>query len=625
MNSILRALCIFILSMAFCACYHDSGKEILALAEEQMDNDPDSVYKMLTAQDTRKMDKPTLMHRQLLLAQAQNKAVVDFTSDSTMTEVVLYYDHHGTPNQRMLAHYLLGCVYRDLGEVPRAIDCYQTAIDCADTLSLTMDAKTLSCIYSQMAELYHRQLLLSEELRCRERSMRLSYQIGDTLNAAYDLYSAAGALMLLNQRDTAERALLKCKEMYPRQDWLDISITLIAMYVEDKGRQQDAKRLMDEFEAESEWFDSHHELPPSKRQYYYYKGCYYENAGQLDSAEYYYRKTAKPHMNYVSQNPMYHGLLRVYQQKHLSDSIAKYAQLYCQVNDSSIAISDREITAQMAAMYQYTRLQRMAAQKHMQAKKAQSRFLLSTLGLILLSVFLVCLYLHYQKKRREKEEETNRLANELAQTRAEYEDKQQAILQLESARKELTALIQQKLVASESNAQTRQELQLQLQEQISEINARHQEALNVYAKEVERLNGKIKSLCATSNVITSKLYTATNFQSSDIVNRINNLAGNSLARMGDKDWASLTKAFAQTYPTLIRDLQQSAHLSQQGLQACLLVALKLRTDDIANLMGISKQRVANLKSEVNDALFGDSSARSLYSNLEQAYNIFHII
>lgn len=49
MNSILRALCISILSMTFCACHHDSGKEVLTLAEEQIDNNPDSVYKMLTA------------------------------------------------------------------------------------------------------------------------------------------------------------------------------------------------------------------------------------------------------------------------------------------------------------------------------------------------------------------------------------------------------------------------------------------------------------------------------------------------------------------------------------------------------------------------------------------------
>ena len=31
-----------------------------------------------------------------------------------MKEVVDYYDRHGSANERMLANYVLGCVYRDM-------------------------------------------------------------------------------------------------------------------------------------------------------------------------------------------------------------------------------------------------------------------------------------------------------------------------------------------------------------------------------------------------------------------------------------------------------------------------------------------------------------------------------
>ena len=47
-----------------------------------------------------------------------NKNYVPFSTDSVMQEVADYYDHHGPPNERMEAHYLLGCVYRDMGEAP---------------------------------------------------------------------------------------------------------------------------------------------------------------------------------------------------------------------------------------------------------------------------------------------------------------------------------------------------------------------------------------------------------------------------------------------------------------------------------------------------------------------------
>ena len=106
-----------------------------------------------------------LMRHELLRAKAMNKAYVDFTvggdlqsPDSVMRVVADYYDRHGTPNERMEAHYLLGCTYRDMGEAPRAIDCYLDAAACADTTAKNCDYYTLASIYAQMAKLYHQRL-----------------------------------------------------------------------------------------------------------------------------------------------------------------------------------------------------------------------------------------------------------------------------------------------------------------------------------------------------------------------------------------------------------------------------------------------------------------------------------
>ena len=69
-----------------------------------------------TGEDSRQM------HEALMQAKAQNENFEPFTTDSTMLRVVDYYDSHGTANEQMLAHYLLGCVYRDLGDAPRALE-----------------------------------------------------------------------------------------------------------------------------------------------------------------------------------------------------------------------------------------------------------------------------------------------------------------------------------------------------------------------------------------------------------------------------------------------------------------------------------------------------------------------
>lgn len=68
------------------------------------------------------------MRYQLVYAKGMNKGYVDFTTDSLMKEIVDYYDNHGTCQQQMLAHYLLGCVYRDLGDSPASLSCYNDAI-----------------------------------------------------------------------------------------------------------------------------------------------------------------------------------------------------------------------------------------------------------------------------------------------------------------------------------------------------------------------------------------------------------------------------------------------------------------------------------------------------------------
>jgi hypothetical protein len=89
-------------------------------------------------------------------ADSLNRAYVPMTDgiDSLLLEATKYYDRHGTANQQMRAHYLLGCAYRDMGEAPAALQSYQDAVDRADTLSSDCDYQRLMAVYGQMSELY---------------------------------------------------------------------------------------------------------------------------------------------------------------------------------------------------------------------------------------------------------------------------------------------------------------------------------------------------------------------------------------------------------------------------------------------------------------------------------------
>ena len=77
---------------------------------------------------------------------------------------VQFFDDHGTANDRLLAHYLLGLAYYDHGEAPMALKCYQDAVDCADTTDADCDYAQLARVYAQMSQVFYSQELYQEQL-----------------------------------------------------------------------------------------------------------------------------------------------------------------------------------------------------------------------------------------------------------------------------------------------------------------------------------------------------------------------------------------------------------------------------------------------------------------------------
>ena len=128
---------LLLIATIFTACTeHGDFERRLATADSLMTHEqPDSSYRMLCGmnEEAEEVSEPLRMRHLLLRSNAQNKAYVDFTSDSIGCLLVDYYDAHGTPNERMLAHYIKGCAYRDMGDQPASLRCYNDAVAAADT------------------------------------------------------------------------------------------------------------------------------------------------------------------------------------------------------------------------------------------------------------------------------------------------------------------------------------------------------------------------------------------------------------------------------------------------------------------------------------------------------------
>ena len=127
---------------------------------------------------------------------------------------VCFFDRHGTSNDRLLAHYLLGRAYYEAGEAPMALQCYQDAINCADTTSADMNYYVLSSTYSQMAYAYHQQLLLSYEVESQRQASYYAFRANEPYWGIYNLSMAATAFILMNKKDSAELLQKKVVELY---------------------------------------------------------------------------------------------------------------------------------------------------------------------------------------------------------------------------------------------------------------------------------------------------------------------------------------------------------------------------------------------------------------------------
>ena len=577
---------------------------------------------LLTACDPGRHER---MEQELLRARKMNKEYVSFTvggalhsPDSVMREVADYYDSHGTPNEQMEAHYLLGCVYRDLGEAPRAIDCYLDAAACADTTAADCDFYMLASIHAQMAWLYHQQLLLSYEVEAHRKASRYNLLANNTLLALHEQKMVAGVFVIQNKTDSAEITLNDVISQYHlygyKQEALQASVMLMHIYINMPNRLSELKNLIEKYDTSSILFTQQNDLPSSSRMYFYYKGAYFEKTCQFDSAEYYYRKSYMPGLGAIAREPAYKGLFSVFSKLRKSDSIVKYARLYCEANDSSIAIKDQELTALMAASYNYQHYQ---AEAMLNAKKSNRNLVGAVISLIAALILLI-INVKYKAIKKEKQRQLAIMRSKYDVVKSKYKEKLKELdVQEETHRNIVNSLLEENARKQEElsslqyeNADTQHAIDI-INEQFEEHKKKHEAEINSYRAKMEELSRQAR--------LTGERENYRHFLESAIVKRIKIYAERENKKLSENEIASLEETVSEYYPELTCDLSKTTNIKNLDMQVCLLVLLGMGNRKIMQLLNISDKQVSNLKKEANTALFNNNSAKNLYKNLITHY------
>lgn len=493
--------------------------------------------------------------RQLELLEQANRADSVMRNDSLAEDLVAYFDKNGTPNERMRAYYILGRTYFDLGELPRALETYLKAADCADTKDPECDYKTLSRIHAQSAKIFNYQIQPRSQLKELRLAEYYAKKSNDSLMAIECYNDQSGVYRILNKADsvilieeTVANRFLKIHKVERYAQTLGGAITSLVK----KGDLTKAKEYADIYEKFSGYFDGSGNIERGREMYYYAKGEYYLAAHKLDSAEVLFRKLLG-NSSLNRQIAGCKGLQQVYEQRDISDSIAKYANLGYILNDSAYSLSEMQNVQMFQASYNYNHKQLLVEQERHRADNLM--YILFVFAILVVLGVLIALYFvtEYRRKKNQK----------ILQYRQNLE-------KLEKTQTEL--------------------LQLRSQEK--------QEALDLIQskdEELRKLHKQVKGQRQQDDRRLAELESKLDY--SDISRRLHTLLEkNPPVEASSADFRDLRSFMNEMIPSFYIKLNTSkCSLRPIEYDVCLLVRFHFRPAEISKLTGLKENHVANIR------------------------------
>ena len=510
--------------------------------------------------------KAQKMRYELLRHKAMNKAYISFTSDSIMKEIVDYYDRHGSANERMLANYVLGCVYRDMHEVPLALEYYNKAAEQADTTAADCDYGTLYRVYSQMGFLFSKQYLSYQLLDAFDKAEKYAYLAKDTLNAIINYQNKGDAYDYLGKKDSVVAINLRSANMFKRiGDNYNAAIALgcnYSYYIE----KQDSVNAKKAFEAYfSTGYEGNSNYGDAKAFLLCEKGRYYMFVSRLDSAFSCLNQSLKLSKSYSNKAAATKVLAQYYARVNKPVLAMKYALKSSEYNDSDLLAVRESQLQQIQAMYNYGRNQEIARKAELKAERITMLVYVLIAGGVVIFLLLTHLYLKQLKKKKEK----------ILVTKHLYDD---SLLKLRQKQEELELL------------------RTVNDRKIADVIKEKEQTINKLEDDLKDIRDKYSNSSLSDVDILLK--------ESSIYKRIKYLELHPKETMRENDWIELEETIEQLIPSFIPLLKN--RLNVIAYRICLLVKLEISTSSIAILLGLSSSAISKYRKVMLEKLCGRS-------------------
>ena len=549
------------------------------------------------------------MRERLSVLNALNRAdtVLTATHRDEAQELADWFDRHGSSNEQMLAHYLLGRCYADMHETPMALHCYQEAISHADTTTADCDFAQLSRVYGQSATIFYQQGLYRNQLEYEDIASAYAWRGNDTLAALQCYAMKAAAYDQLQIHDSAiliyTDAIKQMKAYNYNKVAAGYSGTLAKKLIDKEETSQAAPYMLD-YEKQSGYFDAEGKIIKGREAYNSIKGLYFLQTNQLDSAEYYFRKALRDSKDFNNQNGGSYGLALLYQLKNIPDSTAKYFAYSYAMNDSMYAHKATQEVEQAKAMYDYTRNQELAQQEKEKAEASLRLLWCIAIIIVLVSAAIARVFYLQGKEKRKQQAEHEALINA-------HIDMQAEVMQLRERKANYDFLLQEKEEQSEALGAAHAEI-----EELRSEKERFDQMLKEKEDKIEQQKaaiGRYKRLARLEkDSLKRQLYDAPIYQ------HVSFKATRGLV-LTNEEWKELELFVVNRLPEFYMFVSSREHgLTTIMYHVCILVRLQFSFISISHMMGVKAPTITKVCSVVLKKLFGqEGSGKDLEQNLIQ--------
>lgn len=371
---------LFILSLLFLAACGTAYRPDLNKAEALMIDHPDSSLNILEKiRIERVRGRKNKAKYALLYSQALDKNYIDVESDSIIRVARDYYAHRGSNEERAQAFYYYGIVANNAGDIDEAMKAFIPARIYAEK---TDNEYVKGLIYSAIGNLYYDQNSLAEAIEQFDKAEESFIKTGRLMNQFLITYKKAATYRLLEQYDSTLHCLQRAKNIATiLNDTLQI-INVASLYYSVQLNMIDNidSAKIHKQNLFNMYKELNHNLIPVE--HYHIIGKLYFKESNIDSMRYYIGRYLKHVKSITADNVGLYSMLSLSEESNRDyQNALKYKKLYCQHNDSIVAIQTENRIEKLEQKYKAQYLQRsceILEAKHKLQKVSNSLIMILT-------------------------------------------------------------------------------------------------------------------------------------------------------------------------------------------------------------------------------------------------------